>query len=533
MNFNKVIKLAPVALCLYGLCLPFTGCTDTETETEYITDTLTVTETVTDTLDLTTDYITPKYIFLFIGDGMANVQINTAEAALNSDDFLKSVGIGSINMQEFPITGMQTTHSEDRYITDSAAAATALATGSKTNCGVIAQDSNNENLQTMAEMAKEKGMKVGIISSVSIDHATPACFYAHSVTRNYYNYIADQMADSDFDFFAGGYAKGNFEKYKDSSRNPDDYTATDIEEVMTDAGYTITKNSSELDAAISNGSSKVWAYSDQYDGSAALPYEIDRADDDLSLADFTEKGIEFLENDNGFFMMVEGGKIDWACHANDAVASTMDVIAFDDAVGKAIAFYNEHPDSTLIIVTGDHETGGLTLGYNGTGYETAFTLLNYQTNSYDYYYSNVVKNWDVSSMTFETALASAKEYFGLGDATKTETSDQGNEFSLELSDYETARLQTAYDLTISVLSGESVTLEGYDADLYGDGSYDPFTVTVTHILNEKAGLDWTSYYHTGVPVPVLAMGAGQYVFTGYYDNTDVAKKIIEVGSLNE
>ncbi len=529
MKLKHITNFLATSICLYGMSVPFTGCDDDETET--ITDTVYVETTTTDTIDATTNYTTPKYIFLFIGDGMANVQINAAEAALNSDGFLKSIGIGSINMQEFEVTGMQTTYASDRYITDSAAAGTALATGNKTNCGVIAQNTENEDVETIAEMAKEKGMKVGIVSSVSIDHATPACFYAHSTSRNYYNYIADQMAGSDFDYFGGGYAKGNFDKYKESSRNPDGYTSVDVEDVMTAAGYTITKNSDELDAAITNGDSKIWAYSDQYDSSAALPYEIDRSDDDLSLADFTEKGIDILDNDNGFFMMVEGGKIDWACHANDAVGSTMDVIAFDDAIGKALEFYNEHPDSTLIIVTGDHETGGLTLGYNGTEYETAFTLLNYQTVSYDKYYSDVVSAWDPSTITFDEALSSAQTYFGLGDSTLVE-SEAGNDFTLELSDYETERLQTAYNLTVQVLNGENPTLDGYDADLYGDGTYDPFTVTVTHILNEKAGLDWTSYYHTAVPVPVLAMGQGEYNFTGYYDNTDVAKKIMEVGNLS-
>ncbi len=532
-SFTKMTRAALFATALISLPLYFTSCEEDEKikEVEVEVEKKVEVEVEKDPLS---DYITPKYIFFFIGDGMANVQMNTAEAALQSSNFLKSVGIGNIHMQQFTVTGMQTTYAEDRYITDSAAAATALATGKKTTCGTISQDGeHSSNYQTMAEMAKNKGMKVGIISSVSIDHATPACFYAHAATRNYYNYIADQMASSNFDYFAGGYAKGNFEKYKAASRNPENYTATDIEQVMTDAGYTITKNSDELNSAISNNADKVWAYSDQYDSSAALQYEIDRADNDLSLADFTQKGIELLTNDKGFFMMIEGGKIDWACHANDAVASTMDVIAFDNAVGKAIEFYNAHPDSTLIIVTGDHETGGLTLGYNGTGYETAFTLLNYQTISYDKYYSEVVKNWNAETITFNAAMETAKQYFGLGDNTKTETSEQGHDFSLELSDYETERLKEAFDLTLGLLRGNSVALDGYNADLYGDGSYDPFTVTVTHILNEKAGIDWTSYYHTGVPVPVLAMGSGQYVFTGYYDNTDVAKKIIEVGSLDQ
>ncbi len=524
-KFNYLSKLTFTLLTLASLSFTFTSCSNDDDEAD---------STTKSASDLLEEYNTPKYVFLFIGDGMANVQINAAEAALNSSGFLKSVGIGTLNMQQFEVTGMQTTHAEDRYITDSAAAATALATGEKTTCGTISQNGeHSEEIKTMAEMAKEKGMKVGIVSSVSIDHATPACFYSHSETRNYYNYIASQMATSDFDYFGGGYAKGNFTKYRDASRVPDDFTPVDIDQAMEDAGYTITTNKTEL-TAVANGT-KCWAYSDQYDGSAALPYEVDRTSDDLSLADFTQKGIELLENENGFFMMVEGGKIDWACHANDAVASTFDVVAFDDAVGKAIDFYNEHPDSTLIIVTGDHETGGLTLGYAGTAYETAFTFLNYQNISYDEYYNNVVKTWDPETITFTEALTSAKEYFGLGDETKTETNEQGVEFSLELSDYETERLQTAFDLTVGIMNGSVNFREectGYDVDIFGGNSYDPFTVTVTHILNEKAGLDWTTYSHTAVPVPVLALGQGEYKFTGYYDNTDVAKKIIEVAGLD-
>jgi len=475
--------------------------------------------------DLTEDYNKPKYIFLFLGDGMANVQINATEAALYNPDFLKSVGIGTLNIHKFNVTGMQTTYSNDRYITDSAAAGTALATGNKTNVGTISQNSDNEDVQTIAERAKEKGMKVGIISSVSIDHATPACFYAHSSSREYYNYIANQMASSNFDFFGGGYAKGNFDSYKSSSKNPSGYEPVDVEEVMTNAGYTITRSKSELDAV--SAGRKVWAYSeDTYDGVAALPYEIDRNEDDMSLAYYTQKGIELLTNQKGFFMMVEGGKIDWACHANDAVSATMEVYAFDQAIGKAIEFYNEHPDSTLIIVTGDHETGGLALGYTGTKYESSFTLLNKQTISFDKYRARVVSKWNQNT-TFEEALTSAKEYFGLGDASITNKATGSNtSYSLALSEYETERLHEAFDLSIS---GEN--LEGYDAVLYGDGGQDPFTVTVTHILNQKAGLDWTSYYHTGVPVPVFVMGQGQYKFTGYYDNTDIPKKIMEIGKL--
>lgn len=461
-------------------------------------------------------YKTPKYIFFFIGDGMASPQLQLTEAALSDPDFksakLQSVGLGTLNMSQFPVAGMCNTYAEDRYITGSAASATALATGYKTTIGTIAMDGNHsQNYTTMAEMARDKGMRVGIVSSVSIDHATPACFYAHETTRGNYNSIAAQMATSNFDYFAGGYAKGDFQKYRDRADNP-----KDIQQEMSNAGYTITTNRSELDAA-QNGD-KVWAYTD-YDGSGALNYELIRNTNEVSLAEFTQKGIELLDNDKGFFMMVEGGKIDWACHANDAVSAAFDVIAFDEAIGKAMEFYNQHPDETLIVITGDHECGGLTLGYANTGYETAFEILKNQHKSYDLFTATVYGWADAGNVTFDEAMVEVKDFFGLGD-------DSADE-KLALSDYEMQLLENAFNKS---MSGEAVKDE-YESQLYG--YYDPFTVTITHILNNKAGLDWTSYSHTGVPVPVFAMGQGASLFNGYYDNTDIAKKIIEIGKLKD
>ncbi|MCG8341730.1 MAG: alkaline phosphatase, partial [Chlorobiales bacterium] len=151
---------------------------------------------------------TPKYIFFFIGDGMASPQVNMTEAALADPNFRLvngAITLGAMNLQHFPIAGMATTHAEDRYITGSAAAATALATGHKTSIGTISKNvAHTQDLKTMAEMAKEKGMKVGIVSSVSIDHATPACFYAHANSRGEYYNIASQMDESGFDYFGGG-----------------------------------------------------------------------------------------------------------------------------------------------------------------------------------------------------------------------------------------------------------------------------------------------------------------------------------------
>ncbi len=457
------------------------------------------------------DYKTPKYIFFFIGDGMAAPQINLAQAALNDPEFhLKSnVGIGQMHIADFPVTGMSTTHAEDRYITGSAASATALATGEKTTINTISKSGDySRDLKTMAEMARDKGMRVGIVSSVSIDHATPACFYAHENTRKSMYNIAAQMSTSNFDYFGGGYAKGDY----------DGKNLKDIQQKMTSAGYKIVDNRSDL-SAIQNGE-KVWAYNHTLDASAALWYDMDRPSDHLSLAEFTQRGIEILDNDKGFFMMVEGGKIDWACHANDAVAAAYDMIAFDDALGKALEFYKQHPDETLIVVTGDHECGGLTLGYANTEYDTAFEILKYQKMSYEKF-EEKLEEWietEGDAFTFDVALQRIKNNFGLGNAALNE--------NLALSEYDLTQLQNAFNKTVN---GES-PYPKEDQDLYYS-YYDPLTVTITHILNRKAGIDWTSYSHTGVPVPVMAIGQGQYEFGGFYDNTDIAKKIMEIGSL--
>ncbi len=441
----------------------------------------------------------PKYIFFFIGDGMASPQVNLTQAALDDPHFRRvngAITLGALSLDQFPVAGMATTHAENQYITGSAAAATALACGEKTTIGTISMNpAHTLPFKTIAEMAKEKGMKVGIVSSVSIDHATPACFYAHETSRGNYYEIASQMDDSGFDYFGGGYVKEN---------------AADIENQMDAAGYTRVSTLGGL-RGVPVGQ-KCWATTDVYDGKA-LNYEIDRiGTSEISLAQFTQEGIRLLDNDDkGFFMMVEAGKVDWACHANDAVSATHDMVAFDDAIAIAVDFYNQHPDETLIVVTGDHECGGLTLGFAVTGYKNTFELLKYQKTSF--------KKFDYSAAAdFDQALAIMTEKFGLGDTTL----DPG----LELTARDSIRLEDAYNRSMGGAPSPDPT-----DDFLKYGWYDPFTVTITHILNEKAGIAWTSYSHTGVPVPVYAMGAGADLFSGSYDNTDVAKKIMTAAEL--
>ncbi len=446
-----------------------------------------------------------KYVLFFIGDGLGMPQRTAAEEYMKQKegkDF-------TLLMNELPAQGVTTTYANDRFITGSAAASTAMASGVKTNINYIGVDPDFEPVETIAEMAQKQGKKVGIISSVSIDHATPAAFYSHQPHRKKYYEISMDLANSDFDFFGGGGFKDPAGK---KSKNP----GKDALETARKNGYKIVTEKNEF-MNLDKNAGKVIAYNKNLPDGKALPYAIDNTSSDISIAEFTEKAIELLENDEGFFLMVEGGKIDWACHANDAVASIKDTLAFDDALRVGYEFYKKHPDETLLVVSGDHECGGLTLGFAGTVYGSYFELLKKQTNSFKYFTDNVMaslKEKPAGKIKFDDVKPMITRYFGL----KFEGEGQD-----VLKEFEIKELKNAFAQS---MIGDKVNKGTPEYLLYG--GYDPLTVKITHILNAKAGLGWTSYSHTGVPVTTSAIGLGSETFNGYYDNTDIAKKIMAV-----
>jgi alkaline phosphatase len=445
-----------------------------------------------------------KYVFYFIGDGLAMPQINSAEIFKGTMNGNNPMNRATLNFGAFPHQGMQTTHSANTFITESAAAGTALATGHKTNNDVLGMDPGKTvKYKTMAELAKEKGLKVGIVTSVSLDHATPAAFYAHEPTRKNYYEIGQAMVASGFDYFAGGGLLAPTGPRKDKAN---------VLDIARQQGYKVV-NSKEGIAGLDKTSGKVIAINPVLAAEQALEYEIDR-NDQLSLADFTRKGIELLDNPNGFFLMVEGGKVDWAAHANDAATTIRDVLSFEAAISEALKFYAKHPDETLIVVTGDHETGGMSIGFAGTEYQTFYSKIGKQKLSFEEF-DKQIKAYRQATAAADATLADwlpvLAEQFGLD----------------ELTAYEKSRLEEALAASLSEPKKRSKDVQGYL--LYG--SYEPFSVTVTHILNQRAGIGWTTYAHTGVAVPVFAQGTGGALFQGYYDNTDVAKKIMSIMGL--
>ncbi len=452
----------------------------------------------------------PKYVFLFIGDGMSYSQIYAAEAYQGKASNPSTVGISKLSFSQFPAAGSASTYDTSSICPDSASTATSMATGYKTLSGIINMDPGKTvKYKTIAEMAKASGYKVGVVSSVSIDHATPAAFYAHQPTRSNYYDIGVELANSNFDYFGGG---GFLQPTGPKGDQPA------VLDIAKENGYQVVSTKQDI-LDLDSSSGKVIATNAVLDSQKALPYEIDRSSDDLSLADFTREGIEVLDNPKGFFMMVEGGKIDWTCHANDAATEIQDTLALDQAVQEAIDFYNKHPQETLIIVTADHETGGLTIGFAGTGYSTFFDKLAFQQDSYDEFNLKIKSYLSTTpreSAKLEDLFPAIQESFGLAPAGAYAAGS-----GMALTEYETQLLRDALKQSM-IPAKERKYNQGEDI-LYG--TYEPITVTVTHILNNKAGIGWTSYAHTGVPVPVFAMGRGQDLFNGYYDNTDIFKKL--------
>lgn len=468
----------------------------------------------------------PKYVFLFIGDGMSYPQFQAASdylGALADSDYTQALpsnsyddragavldGPEALNFMNFDVAGSAVTYDSCSFAPDSASTATSIATGYKTYSGMINVDiTGSTPYETIAEkLHSQKGWKVGIISSVNLNHATPAAFYAHQASRNNYYEIGEELVASGFEYFAGGGLKKVTGPDKDK---------TSLYDLAADAGYKVTYTQADAEA-VTAADEKVILIDEHLADSDAMDYEMDRQDGEWALADYVEKGIEVLDNDTGFFMMCEGGKIDWACHANDAATTIHDTIAFADAVQVAIDFAAEHPDETLILVTGDHETGGLTIGFAGTDYDTYLSLLESQTISFTQFDEQYVASYKENKTPFEDVLADIEELFGL-----KASGEEGDK--LALTDYEKELLRAAYEKSVNGTASSEYEQEEYV--LYG--TYEPLSVTVTHIINNKSGVSFTSYSHTGLPVAVFAEGAGSAEFEGYYDNTDIYNKLADM-----
>ncbi len=465
------------------------------------------------------DAAAPKYVFMFIGDGMGSPQISATQyylGTLNNPDATVPTP-APLSFTGFTNVGIMTTYDATSFCPDSASTASSMASGNKTLSGVINYNTElTDPFTLITEYAKEAGKKIGVVTSVSLDHATPAAYYAKSTSRSlYYDISVQAVTGGLLDFLGGG-------RFLQPTGAEGDQP--DVYELAAENGYTVVDTNDAI-RALTAESGPVLALAEDPDASMAMQYEIDRqrtvaaGGDSMSLAEYVETAIRVLDNENGFFLMAEGGKVDWSCHANDGRTAIGETLAFSDAVQVAIDFAAEHPDETLIIVTGDHETGGLTVGFAATAYDTHFSYLSSQTISY-LYFDQVIAQMREDKADFAAALEVIEAYYGL-----TTEADQ----PLTLTAAEIASLTDAYRL--SMLDKSTRVLGNAEALSYG--GYEPLSMAVSHILNNKAGIAYTSYAHTGLQIPVYATGVGAGIFSGSYDNTDIFFKTMKVMGLGD
>ncbi len=474
----------------------------------------------------TADTSKAKYVFFFIGDGMSSPQTTAAQYYLGTrgNPDADTPMAAPLTFTQFPVSGQINTFDATSFAPDSASTATSMSTGHKTLSGSInvgftqgekgLVPDAEQPFKIITEYAKEASMKVGVITSVSLDHATPAAFYAKAPKRNaYYDIAVQGLTGGVVDFLGGGSYLQPTGPDKDQK---------DVLDVARENGFAVYNTREEI-RAVDGNAGNVLAISPDLQDSSALPYEIDRLasnDGSLSLAEFTAAGIRAMEgNEKGFFMMVEGGKIDWAGHANDVGAVIYDIYALSDAVQVAVDFARSHPEDTLIVVTGDHETGGMTIGYAETGYDVHMDYLQNQKLSY-VAFDRMLSDMAASQASFDDVMAAVAENYGL-------TREEGSALSLNARDI--SRLSAAY--TFGMLpSSQRAGVTGPEEKLHY-GGYNPVSVTASHILANKAGIDFSSYSHTGVSLPVYAVGAGAELFNGHYDNTQIFDRFMDAMGL--
>jgi len=451
-----------------------------------------------------------KYVFYFITDGTGVNTVQGAEYYLAQCQGLQ--GRVPLCMTSFPVVGVAATWSASSDVTDSAASGTALACGEKTYNGAIGVKTDSVTaVYSIAQRAHDAGYPVGIGTSVPLNHATPAAEYAHAALRRQYFDIAQQISTTDFDFMAGSTI--NLEKNNNTPEN-----RQLLDSLAQAAGYTITYGLQQYNEIGKNADKVIMLQDQDVPDPYSLPYWIDRKPGQVTIVDQLRAQIDFLykksqaAGDKGFFLMNEiGGKVDFACHANDAASAFEEVLAVDSCMKVAFEFYQAHPDETLIVLTADHETGGLTLGRAPKGYNLRTDLLKYQKVSKDEStrHFQALRQANNNQVTWEQVKQLLAEDFGFWK-------------EIEISPEEEQELREVY----------KKSFQGHmkaEKNLYSEN--EQISAAAVRILDTQACIGWTTGGHTAGLVPVYACGVGQELFMGHNDNAQIPVNIAKAMGL--
>lgn len=406
----------------------------------------------------------PKNIIYMIGDGMGPTYLS---AYRYYQDDSSTKGVENTIFDEL-WQGMASTYpDDDTYVTDSAAGATALATGEKSYNGAISVNRQHIPIGTMMQLAKRLGKANGIVASSQINHATPASFLAHNKSRSNYDDIANMYVDYKIngrpvaDVMLGGGIK--YFQRKDR----------DLVSEFKQLGFQYTDSWQQLDTLTQLPALALLA-------ETALPAALNSSQN-AQLATLTTKALQLLTPaEKGFVLMVEGSQIDWCGHDNDIACAMAEMDDFAKAIAVAKAYVDQHPD-TLLIITADHETGGMTLGAAG-----------------EYLWlPKVVQKVKATGRSIATQLKQAES--------------------------DTAALVLWADLTSITLTEEE------QAALLAARQQDEKTLRVlsNQLVAKYSYTGWTTGGHTATDVAVLAYGKWRDDFSGFQDNTHIAKKLIQ------
>lgn len=423
----------------------------------------------------------PKYVFAFLGDGMGINQLATARywEALEQEQPASDSIWKTSSFDSFPVIGMMSTHNMNLTVTDSAASATAIFTGKKTQNGSLNYNPVTEEWYTpFAKTLSDSGYAVGVISTTSLEHASPAALYANAEDRYDYLEIARQgLSCGWLDFWAAG----GFYKEEEAL----------LEEAQK-AGFTLVRSLTELEETDGKSLPVLAVAKDDF-AAPHMAYEIDRARrekygaQEMSFVGLVRQAAACLQKKGSFFLFAEAGKIDRACSDGDIVSSMHEVKALDDAVAEALKFYEKHPEETLIVVFADHETGSLRIGSKIDAGAISSQVASRSR------FESIMRGLYASGADFSEAMQNAEHYFGIGEK------------GLEPEGLDA--LKAAYE----------ETKNGAETD--------KFTARLCRLKAEKINMEFVSGAHSGQPVPVYALGCGAENFAGMYDNTKIYEKL--------
>jgi alkaline phosphatase len=431
---------------------------------------------------LTSAVTPPKNIIMIVGDGMGPAY-TTAYRYLKDDIDTPLV---ENTVFDRTLVGMSSTYPdlESDYVTDSAASATALSSAIKTYNGAIGVNINKEPVESVLAYAKKIGKKTGVVVTSQINHATPASYLAHNESRNNYNEIADSYIDDGIK--ADLYLGGGWQYFIRKDRN--------LVEEFKQKGFHYIDDYKGLSSIPSN-KPLLGLF-----GKKGLPWAIDDTNK-YRLSAMTKAATSHLSNDKGYFMLVEASQVDWGGHSNDinsAMAEMDDLAKTLEYLEKYVA---ENPD-TLVVLTADHSTGGLTVGAKGV-YE---------------WRPNVIKH--MSQSTSAIAAVLEKE-----DITQKKLSEMMN-FGVtkeEISELIAVKSKTLNDITLFMSTAKTSKSKKYKPNLKKQ-----LYKALNKIIDKRTNTGWTSSGHTAIDVQVFAFGQGSELFNGYQDNTDIAKKIFKL-----